>query len=45
MLRRFKGTDDELLQVFAESLEDVQAFMEGQLISVNIEQPVSAAAA
>ena len=45
MLRRFKGSDDELLQVFAESLEDVQAFMEGQLISVNIEQPVSAAAA
>jgi hypothetical protein len=45
MLRRFKGSDEELLQVFAESLEDVEAFLEGQLISVSIEQPVSAAAA
>jgi hypothetical protein len=45
MLRRFKGSDDELLRVFAESLEDVQAFLEGQLISIDIEEPVSAAAA
>ena len=45
MLRRFKGTDDELLQVYAESLEDVQAFLEGQAIEVELEQPVSAAAA
>ena len=44
-LRRFKGTDDDLLQVFNESLEDVEAFLNGQLISVDIEQPLSVAAA
>jgi hypothetical protein len=45
MLRRFKGSDDELAQVFAEAHEDVQAFLAGGLIPVDIEQPISAAAA
>lgn len=44
MLRRFKGSDEELLHVFAESLEDVEAFLGGQLISLDLEQPLSAAA-
>jgi hypothetical protein len=43
MLRRFKGTDDELLQVYAEALEDVESFLGGQLISIDIEQSISAA--
>ncbi len=45
MLRRFKGSDEELIQIFAEALEDVEAFLDGQLISVEIEQPLSIAAA
>lgn len=45
MLRRYKGSDDELLQAFAEALEDVEAFMMGQFIAVKIEQPLSAEAA
>jgi len=45
VLRRHKGSDDELLQAFDEALEDVEGFMEGQYISVTIEQPLSAEAA
>ncbi|TFH34716.1 MAG: hypothetical protein E4G99_08935 [Anaerolineales bacterium] len=45
MLRRHKGSDDTLLQVFAEALEDVEAFLRGHRISVSIEQPLSAAIA
>ena len=42
MLRRYKGPDDELLRVFAEALEDVEAFLAGHYISVEIEQSLSA---
>jgi hypothetical protein len=45
MLRRFKGSDDELIEVFAEAYEDVQTFLTGGLISVDFEAPISAAAA
>lgn len=45
MLRRFKGSDEELVRIYAEAHEDVQGFLAGGLISVDIEQPISAAAA
>jgi hypothetical protein len=41
MLRRYKRSDDALLKVFAEALEDVEAFLSGHLIAVNIEQAQS----
>lgn len=32
-LRRFKGTDDELLDMFASALDEVQAFFQKNLVS------------